>query len=264
MNVVILEDERLTAQRLAGMLQRYDTSVVMLATLASVEEAIEWFSAAPVLPDLVFMDIHLEDGISFRVIEQLQLTVPIIFTTAYDDYMIRAFKVNSIDYLLKPINYDELVASIEKFKMLRQQFAPQATPESNSTPLPDLSALLTLLGNPQKVTYKDRFMVTVGTRIRTVKTTEIAYFYLEDKMTFLVTEEGLNLPVDYSLDKLAQMLDPQEFFRTSRQFLVSLSAVGTVHVYSPGKLKLELEPRPRQEVFVSGDRIADFKDWLGK
>lgn len=263
MNVVILEDERLTAQRLAGMLQRYDASVVVLATLASVEEAIEWFAAATTAPDLVFMDIHLEDGISFRVIEQLKLTVPIIFTTAYDDYMIRAFKVNSIDYLLKPINYDELVAAIEKFKTLRQQFAQQAAPSTSPTP-PDLSALLTLLGNPQKATYKDRFMVTVGTRIRTVKTSEIAYFYLEDKMTFLVTKEGLNLPVDYSLDKLAQMLDPQEFFRTSRQFIVSLAAVGTVHVYSPGKLKLELEPKPRQEVFVSGDRIADFKDWLGK
>ena len=175
--------------------------------------------------------------------------------------------MNSIDYLLKPINYDDLAGAIDKFKALRDEFAatpvmPQ--PEATPPPAPDLDALLKLLGQSRETSYKDRFMITVGTRIRSISAADIAYFFLEEKMAFMVTREGTNLPVDYTLDKLTQLLDPKHFFRVSRQFLISLSAIQTIHTYSAGKLKVELLPKSRHEVFVSGDRIGDFKEWLGK
>ncbi|MBD2755583.1 LytR/AlgR family response regulator transcription factor [Spirosoma validum] len=263
MNVVIIEDENLTGKRLESMLNKYDPAINVLARIPSVAEAVAWFSeydrTMPSSPiDLVFMDIHLEDDLGFRIFEQAQLTTPVIFTTAYDEYMIQAFKVNSIDYLLKPINYDELVAAIEKFKALKKQFG-QTPPAA-----PDLETLLNLIGRSKQTDYKERFMITVGTKIRSIETGEIAYFYLEEKVVFLVTKDGLTLPVDYSLDKLTQLLNPRQFFRISRQFLVSLPAIQTIHAFSAGKLKLDLVPKSRQEVFVSGDRMTEFKEWLGK
>ncbi|GAB3493555.1 LytTR family DNA-binding domain-containing protein [Spirosoma knui] len=258
MNVVIIEDENLTAKRLEGLLHKYDPSVNVLARIPSVADAVDWFGNPHPAIDLVFMDIHLEDDLGFRIFEQAKLTTPVVFTTAYDEYMIQAFKVNSIDYLLKPINYDELVAAIEKFKSFKQQFG------QSTSITPDLETLLGLLGQPKSTDYKDRFMITVGTKIRSVETSEIAYFFLEEKIVFLVTKDGLNLPVDYSLDKLTQLLNPRQFFRISRQFLVSLPAIQTIHTFSAGKLKLDLMPRPKQEVFVSGDRMTEFKEWLGK
>ncbi len=268
MKVVIIEDERLTAKRLEGLLLRYEPTIRVLAQLPSVEEAVDWFStveAAEEKPDLVFMDIHLEDGLAFRIIEQTRLSTPIIFTTAYDEYMIKAFKLNSVDYLLKPVNYDDLVAAIEKFKSFREIFGSTVPePEAKPVQTPDMDALLKLLAQPRETSYKDRFMITIGTRIRSVGVGEIAYFFLEEKMAFLVTRDGANLPVDYTLDKLTQLLDPRQFFRVSRQFLVSLPAIQAIHTYSAGKLKLDLTPKARHEVFVSGDRISDFKEWLGK
>ena len=260
MNVLIIEDEPLTARRLEKLLHHYDPSIRVLAHIPSVAKALRWFAeqgpATP--PDLVFMDIHLEDDIAFRIIEQAQLTVPIIFTTAYDDYMLQAFKANSIDYLLKPMDEDELAAAINKFKSLRQ---PAAVPSAN---LPDLPALLRMLDLSGSAPYKERFMVTVGTKIRSVETTSVAYFFFEDKATFLTTKEGQNLVVDYSLDKLMGLLNPRQFFRVNRSLLVSVGAIQTVHTYSGSKLKLDMVPKPRQEAFVSGDRIPDFKEWLGK
>lgn len=269
MNVVILEDERLTAQRLESLLHRYDPEIQILTVLPSVEKAVAWFTEPqPEKPDLVFMDIHLQDGLAFRIIEQVKLTTPIIFTTAFDEYVIQAFKVNSIDYLLKPLNYDELVAAITKFKALREQFAQpaQPTPAQPAPPLvgPDMDALVRMLGAFKETAYKDRFMITVGSKVRSVETSEIAYFFLDERMAFLVTKDGATLPVDYSLDKLTTLLNPKQFFRVSRQFLVSLSAIQTIQMYSAGKWKLDLQPKPRQEVFVSGDRLADLKEWLGK
>lgn len=260
MNVVIIEDENLTAKRLEGMLHRYDPAINVLARIPSVAEAVAWFDPPNQSVDLVFMDIHLEDDLGFRIFEQAHLTTPVIFTTAYDEYMIQAFKVNSIDYLLKPINYDELVAAIEKFKALKKQFGAN----SANPPAPDLETLLSLIGKSKSADYKERFMITVGTKIRSIETADVAYFYLEEKIVFLVTKDGLNLPVDYSLDKLTQLLNPRHFFRISRQFLVSLPAIQTIHTFSAGKLKLDLTPKSRQEVFVSGDRMTEFKEWLGK
>lgn len=251
MHVIIIEDESLTARRLEGLLHRYDPAILVQQIIPSVQEAVEWF-ATHAAPDLVFMDIHLEDDLAFKIFEKHDLRVPVIFTTAYDEYMIQAFKVNSIDYLLKPINYEELVQALEKFKSLRHQFAQ-----------PHLDTLLRFIGQKESE-YKSRFMITVGTRIRSIETRDIAYFYSEEKLTFMVTRDGHTLPIDFSLDKLSSLLDPKDFFRISRQMIVSFSSVQTVHTHIKGKLKLDLLPKTKFEVFVSGDRMTDFKEWLGR
>ena len=267
MNVVVIEDEKLTAQRLIGLIKKYDKNIRILAELASVEDSIAWFqenqqnSADDSRVDLIFMDIHLEDGDSFQIITKTNLKTPIIFTTAYDEYMIRAFKVNSIDYLLKPINYEDLAAAIDKFKSFKSVMG--ASEQDNATAA-TLDQLLASLGKNNPESFRERFMITVGTKIRTIQTAEIAYFFLEERAVSLTTFEDRVLPVDYSLDKLMQMLDPKVFFRVNRQFIVSVNSIHLVHTYSAGKLKLDLKPKPRQDVFVSGDRISDFKEWLGK
>ena len=257
MNVLIIEDEARNARQLERMLKKYDPAMHVVAQLPSVKETVAWFSqpgsGQPPLADLAFMDIHLEDGLVFTVFEQIQLTLPIIFTTAYEEYMIKAFKVNSIDYLLKPVDYDELAAALDKFKTLRQQPG-----------LPDLNALLALIQKPRDPEFKERFMVSLGTKIRSVEVGDIAYFFSEEKATFLVPKEGPSLPVDYSLDQVADMLNPTRFFRVNRQFLVARPAIQTIHTYSAGKLKLDLHPSSRHEVFVSLSRISEFKDWLGR
>lgn len=258
MNVVVIEDERLTAKRLVSLVKKYDASINVLAEIPSVAEGISWFETHPVSSvDLMFMDIHLEDGDSFQIISKLNLQTPIIFTTAFDEYMIRAFKVNSIDYLLKPINYEELAAALDKFRLLRSGNAASSTPV-------DMAELIKQLSQQKIPAFKDRFMVAVGTKIRSVKTETIAYFYLQEKIVLLVTNDGATLPIDYSLDKLMHVVDPKKFFRVSRQFVVSLNSIQIVHTLSGGKLKLDLVPKAKHEVSVSGDRVSSFKEWLGK
>jgi DNA-binding LytR/AlgR family response regulator len=251
MRTIIIEDENLTALRLKSLLHKYDPAIEVMALLPSVQESIAWLKSHQE-PDLIFMDIHLEDDLAFKIFEQVNLTVPVIFTTAYDEYMIQAFKVNSIDYLLKPVNYDELVQALHKFQTLKRQFGQ-----------PNVETLLQMISQKEPA-YKSRFMITVGTRIRSIETEDIAYFYSEEKLTFMVTKEGQNLPVDFSLDKLTTLLNPRDFFRISRQFLVSFHSIQSVQAHIKGKLKLELQPKCRLEVFVSGDRMTDFKEWLGR
>jgi DNA-binding LytR/AlgR family response regulator len=251
MKTIIIEDENLTAQRLEGMLKKYDAGIQVLAVLPSVAESVQWLRTHDA-PDLLFMDIHLEDDLCFKIFELAPVSAPVIFTTAYDEYMVKAFKVNSIDYLLKPVNYLELIAAIDKYKALREQFSK-----------PDFDTLLQYIGQ-RAPEYKTRFMITVGTKIRSIETSEIAYFYSDEKITFMVTREGQNLPIDYSLEKLSTQLDPKQFFRASRQLLVGFDAIQTVHTHYKGKLKLDLQPKSKQEAFVSGDRMTDFKAWLGK
>lgn len=251
MNTIIIEDENLTAQRLEGMLKKLDPAIRVLATLPSVADSVQWLRQNEA-PDLVFMDIHLEDDLCFKIFELAPLHSPVIFTTAYDEYMIKAFKVNSIDYLLKPVNPAELEAALQKFRNLKEQFSK-----------PDFNTLLQYIGQ-RTPEYKTRFMITVGNKIRSIETADIAYFYSDEKITFMVTREGQNLPIDFSLDKLTTLLDPRQFFRANRQYIVSFDAIQNVLTHFKGKLKIDLAPKTRQEVFVSGDRMADFKDWLGK
>jgi DNA-binding LytR/AlgR family response regulator len=251
MKVIIIEDEERTARQLVRMLLNYDPAIEVLALLPSVKEAVNWFKQNP-MPDIAFMDIHLEDGQAFSIFEQINLNVPVIFTTAYDEYMLKAFKVNSIDYLLKPVDNDDLVRALEKFKSL------QVNPGF------DMNALLQLVQKPKESTFKDRFMVTIGTKIYSIETEDIAFFYSEEKATFLMTKAGQLLTLEYSLDNLENQLNPINFFRVNRQFLVARKALKSIQMYSPTKIKLDLAPVPRKEVFVSVHKVPDFKDWLGR
>jgi DNA-binding LytR/AlgR family response regulator len=254
MKVVIVEDEHLSAQRLQGMLKKYDPSIEVLAELPSVAASVEWFKNNPD-PDLVLMDIHLEDGQSFSIFETINLQVPVIFTTAFDEYTIKAFKVNSVDYLMKPLNYEELVAAIEKFKRIHGEAGEEKT-----------MGLEQLLQSMQKKEpeYKSRFLVSIGSRLKTIETEDIQYFFSADKITFLVTKENQRFPIDYSLDKMAVMLDPKQFFRINRQMTVKLDAITNIHVFSKGKIKLDLNPATKEDVFVSMDKVVELKEWLGK
>ena len=251
MKVVLVEDEYLTAQRLQNMLLKYDSAMQIAAVIPSVSEAIEWFTNNGD-PDLVFMDIHLEDDQCFSIFEQINLEVPVVFTTAYDDYMIKAFKVNSIDYLMKPVNYEELVQALEKYKKLQKHYQENG-----------LENLLHAV-HKKEPEYKQRFLISVGARLKTVDIADIQYFFCADKITFLVTNDNQRLPVDFSLDKLAMLLNPDYFFRVNRWLLVKLGSIGNMHVYPKGKIKLDLVPAMKEEIFVSLDKVTPFKEWLGK
>jgi DNA-binding LytR/AlgR family response regulator len=250
MKAVIIEDEQLTAQRLENLLHKYDEEIEVMAVIPSVEEAVNWFKSNDD-PDLVFMDIHLEDDQCFAIFEKINLDIPVIFTTAYDEYMIKAFKVNSIDYLMKPVNFEELSNAIDKFKRLHDQ-------RENS-----MEGLLHAVQKTD-VEYKQRFLITIGSKLKTIDISETSYFYCSNKITFLVTKDNQRLPIDFSLDRLAGLLDPKAFFRVNRALYVKLDAITNMHLYPKGKIKLELSPAMKEEVFVSLDKVTSFKNWLGR
>jgi DNA-binding LytR/AlgR family response regulator len=251
MKIVIIEDEQFAARRLESMIHSYDSSIIILAKLESVEESVEWFKTNP-QPDLIFLDIHLEDDISFAIFDKVQVTSPIIFTTAFDEYAIRAFKLNSIDYLLKPIDQEQLNNAISKYKAWngKQQGV-------------DLSKLYELISK-KEITYRERFSVAFGQKIKSFELAEIAYFYSKEGLTFAVLTDLKHYPVDYSLDNLLEELNPKDFFRINRQYLVKHSSIKQVHVFPKSHLKLELSPKPKEDIFVSIDKVTSFKKWLGE
>jgi two-component system LytT family response regulator len=259
MRVVIIEDEELAAEKLAAMLHQYDPAIRVTAVLASVETAVAWLQNNP-SPDLLLVDIQLSDELCFGIFRQVPVRCPVIFTTAYDQYALRAFQVYSVDYLLKPIGQDKLNQSLDKLRDMRQSFAG-APPEPGDPPALPLDALVQLIrrGNAG---YKSRFMVRLGNRIKAVKTDEVAYFLTEQKLSLLVTKENQRYPVDYSLDELTPMLDPAQFFRVNRQLIIHLDAAAEIHPYFKGRLKLILSPPLREEVIVSSERTPAFKAWL--
>lgn len=250
MNVVIVEDEELAARRLESLIAECAPGTRVLAKLESVGEAIDWFTNHAA-PDLIFLDIHLEDDLSFTIFEKVKIDAPVIFTTAFDEYAIRAFKLRSIDYLLKPIAPEDLARSLDKYRYF-------------SSPLqqPDLTSLYKMFtsGTPA---YKERFSITVGQKIKSYSIAEIAWFYSEEGITFMVVNDNHQYPVDFSLEELCAQLDPTLFFRINRQYLVKMSAIRTVHIYPKSRLKLELNPATRNEIFVSRDKVSRFKEWLG-
>lgn len=251
LRTIIIEDENLAATRLQNLILKLDASITVEAILPSVKESVKWLSNNP-HPDLLFMDIHLDDGQSFAIFDQVEINAPVVFTTAYDDYMIKAFKVNSIGYLLKPINTEELAETLTKYRKL------------NKSQSIDDEMLRQLLAAAMKKEpeYKSRFLISLGNKIKTLTVDEIRYFYSEDKLSFVVTQEGQKLPVDFSLDKLTNILDPKLFFRVNRQFLVKMDALAAMHKYSATRLKLELEPPAAKDVFVSIEKYSAFKNWL--
>lgn len=250
MRVVIIEDEQLAARRLENMILTANQQIQVVAKLESVEESVEWFRNNP-HPDLIFLDIHLEDDLSFVIFDKVQVNSPIIFTTAFDEYAIRAFKLKSIDYLLKPIVQEELNNAIRKYKDL-------VTPAQQMV---DLSSIYSLITR-QNPTYKERFSITVGQKIKTFTVPEIGYFYSTEGISFMVLKNKSEYPVDDSLEELTQQLNPKDFFRINRKYLVKIDSIANVHIYPKSHLKLELAPLPKEEVFVSIDKVTAFKKWL--
>lgn len=248
---ILVEDEKPAAKRLEKLLSEIAPDIAIIQHCDSIESTVNYFKKG-ITPDLILLDIQLGDGLSFEIFKQVNVLCPVIFTTAYDDFAIKAFELNSIDYLLKPINKDKLLQSIEKFRKLRLQPS-----------MPDWSAVLGLL-NKETKTYKERFLIHIGEHLHLLPTSDIAYFYSIEKSTFLCSTSGKHYPLDYSLDKLEEMLSPVQFFRISRQYIVSFQAISKIVVLSKSRIKLQLSPTPTDEILVSTARTAPFKNWLDR
>ena len=249
MKTVIVEDEQLAARRLEAMIKTSNPSIEIVAKLESVSEAVEWFTSHPE-PDLIFLDIHLEDGLSFSIFDQVKINAPIIFTTAFDEYAIKAFKLKSIDYLLKPIVQADLDKAIAKFMDWGKK-----------SPVVDLSDLYRLMQGKNE-SYRGRFSVVVGQKMKSVDVDDIAYFFSTAGITFIVVNQGNQYSLDQSLDNLASELDPKKFFRVNRQYLVNVKAIANIHIFPKSRLKLDLKPALPEGIFVSLDKVVDFKKWV--
>tara|TARA_A100000171_G_scaffold53080_1_gene76434 strand:+ start:18188 stop:18943 length:756 start_codon:yes stop_codon:yes gene_type:complete len=250
MKVLIIEDEKPAARRLNRMLERLDVDVDKM--LHSVDEAIQWFKNNE-HPELIFLDIQLSDGLSFEIFDEIDIQSAIIFTTAYDEYALQAFKLNSIDYILKPIDEDELAAAVKKYKM-RQ---PKA--QNVQMNFDDIKKLLT---NPVEREYKKRFTTKIGQHIKMISVDEIECFYSENKGTYAHTVDGRDYLLDTTLEQLEDELEPQTFFRISRKYYININAIRDIISYTNSRLQLKLNSYKEQEVIVARERVRDFKLWL--
>jgi len=249
MKILIIEDEALAADKLEHMLKEVDSAINVLAKLGSIKESVKWLFQNTA--DLIFLDIQLSDGISFSIFEQVTINTPVIFTTAFDQYAIKAFQVNSISYLLKPIRKTDLADSLKKYQTLKSAFSI------------DFDSLLANIQG-REPDYKKRFLIQIGEKIRKIEVPEIAYFYVLDKGVYLRTFQGNNYPVEFTLDKLETILNPDIFFRINRKYMVNLESIANMVAYSRARVKLELKPKADDEydTIVSIDRSAEFKKWL--
>ena len=250
MKVIIIEDEKLSAEYLGNLLKRIDASIEVVAMFDSVKKSVEALKKEPEV-DLLFLDIHLADGLSFEIFSKIAIDTPVVFTTAYDEYAIKAFKLNSVDYLLKPIGKDDLQLAIEKFKKLNIK---------QHTMLENITNVYHQL-NKQ---YKTRFMVKLGESIVSVKTDDIVHFVAEDGITILVTKDKKRYAVDYTLEQLTDFISPIDFFRMNRKVIISINAVQKVSTYFNSRLKLNSEVLDDEASIVSRARVNDFKLWLDK
>ena len=250
MKVIIIEDEKPSARRLKRMLESIDITTETM--LHSVEESIQWFNTNA-HPDLIFLDIQLSDGLSFEIFDQVEVKSAIIFTTAYDEYALQAFKLNSIDYLLKPIDEEDLEAAVAKYKT--------RLPQKTNIAL-DFEDIKKLLVNPIDRVYKKRFSVKVGQHLKLVNIDDVECFYSENKGTYLYTTEGRNYLLDTTLEALENELEPETFFRTNRKFFININAIKDIISYTNSRLQIKLNHYNEDEVIVARERVKDFKDWL--
>lgn len=253
--ILIIEDEHLAAKRLARLIQVYLPEAEVVAYCDSKESAVRYLQNNP-HPDLLFLDIQLGDGLCFDIFREIEVHSPVIFTTAYDEYALKAFELNSIDYLLKPINEEKLQKSLTKFERVRSQ----SVSLDNKI---DYRALLTSIGE-KGYTYKKRFLIAIGEKLISLTTSEIAYFCSVEKSTFLIDCKGMHYGIEFSLDKLEEILDPSQFFRINRQYLVSSTAIDKMVLLSKSRVKLHLKPVTKEDVLVSSARTPAFRDWLDR
>lgn len=250
MNVIIIEDEKPSARRLQRMLESMELNVVHL--LHSVDESVTWFQHNA-HPDLIFLDIQLSDGLSFEIFDAVEVRSAIIFTTAFDEYALQAFKLNSIDYLLKPIDEEELSTAVHKYR--------ERLPKIQNVQL-NFDDIRKLLGNPVERVYKKRFTTKIGQHIKMITIDEIECFYSENKGTYAHTFEGRNYLLETTLEQLEEELSPKQFFRINRKFYVSIHAIRDIISYTNSRLQLKLNSYKQEEVIVARERVRDFKLWL--
>ncbi len=249
MKYLIIEDEKLTADRLAKMVKTIKQDYTLLATLNSVSSAVNWLSKN-LHPQLAFFDIQLGDGISFEIFEQAKIDFPVIFTTAYNEYALKAFKVNSIDYLLKPVNEKELEAAIEKFENTRS--APSSI---------DPSQIATLISQLSS-NHKTRFLVKVGEHLKMINCSNIAFFHSMEKATFICNTEGRDYAIDHTLDQIELMVNPSEFYRVNRSCIIGINSIRDIVAYSNSRLKIVPIVKTDEDIIVSRERVSSFKEWL--
>ena len=251
MNIIIIEDEKPAARLLQRKVEKLGLSIQTL--LHSVEDALSWFRNNP-HPDLIFLDIQLSDGLSFEIFEQIEIKSAVIFTTAFDEYALRAFKLNSIDYLLKPIDEEELAIAISKFQNHFQK---------NTVSSLDFEMIRKMLVNPGEKNYKQRFTIKIGEHLKMIMIDEIECLYSENKGTYVHTFDNRDYLLDGTLEQIESELNPAHFFRVSRKFIIPLKAIKDILVYSNSRLKIILPTYKTEEIIVSRERVNDFKEWLG-
>jgi DNA-binding LytR/AlgR family response regulator len=251
MNILIVENEKPAADKLVRLLMKIDKSLTILGVIETVEETINRLREKPV-PDLILMDIQLDDGLCFEVFETTDVDIPVIFTTAYDEYMLKAFKVNSIDYLLKPVDEELLKSALAKFKKLYADNDPFKR---------DFKQLMFEFRNQ----HKSRFLIKIGEKYRSVPAGEISHFHINERSVFLNDNLGKDYGIDYSLDQLQTMLDPRKFFRINRECIVNIENISLMYSYSSSRLQLTLKNREKSDLFVvSREKVAEFKRWIDK
>ena len=251
MKILIIENETPAAEKIVRLLKRIDKSITIMGVVETVEESVNRLQDNPP-PDLILMDIQLDDGLCFEIFETVSVDTPVIFTTAYDEYTLKAFKVNSIDYLLKPIDEGLLRTALNKYKKLYADKDPFKR---------DFKQLLYEFRNQ----YKSRFLIKIGNKFRSLSTREISHFHISERSVFLSDYEGKDFGVDYSLEQLQSELDPRKFFRINRECIVNIEAITLMYSYSSSRLQLTLKNREKSELFVvSRDKVSDFKKWIDK
>nr|WP_299344906.1 LytTR family DNA-binding domain-containing protein [Allomuricauda sp.] len=249
MKVVIVEDEPLAAEKLERYLLKYSKAMEILAILPSLEKSIPWINENQHSVDLFFMDVQLSDGLSFEIFSKISVKKPVIFTTAFDEFAIDAFQVNSIDYLLKPVKFTDLTRALQKLDTLKAQF---------SNPI----KIEPIVNQMSQKTYKDRFLVQMGNHLNSILVNAIHVFYAEGRDAYLIAENGKRYMVEYTLETLEELLNPKHFFRVNRSFLVHINAISDVMVYSNRRLKLSLKSKLEKEVVVSREKVGEFKRWF--
>lgn len=260
MRILIIEDEDLAVKKIRKILQTVDDQAIVAGVTDSIKSTVEWLAQHPT-PDLILMDIELSDGQSFEIFRLTEVKSPVIFTTSYDEYALKAFKVNSIDYLLKPVQKEELQAALDKYKRMQGKFSAG---ETNDESMKLDSLLKELCQQLQPKEYRQRFLVKHGQKFVSVEVHEIAYFFSDGRLNFFKTTDNRKFVVDYTMDELEEMIDPRAYFRISRSFYVSAGCIEKIDEYFGNRLILGLRPTIDKEALVSREKVMDFKKWMGK
>lgn len=261
MKILIVEDEDLAVKKIQKTLASVDSEVVITGITDSIKSTVEWVQQNP-QPDLILMDIELADGQSFEIFNLVEIKSPVIFTTSYDEYALKAFKINSIDYLLKPVQKEELHAALTKFKKMKEAYANGDSSSEKDVNLDSLVKELQRKLQPKE--YRKRFLVKHAQKLVSVEIDEIAYFFSDGRLNFFKTNDNRKFVVDYTMDELQDMLDPAQYFRISRSFYVSVNCIDKIDDYFGNRLILQLKPAVDKEALVSREKVTDFKKWMGK